>query len=374
MVSGQEIKYWVGFSLIPGIGRVKLTQLEGHFGNLAGAWKAASTDLRQSGLDTGSIRAINMWRPRISLDEEMAKLERHRVKVLTYHDAAYPARLKEIYDYPPLLYIRGSLLPEDEWCLAVVGTRRATVYGRQVAEEISADLARNKITVVSGLARGIDSVAHSSALAAGGRSIAVFACGLDIVYPSENAGLARQITEQGALISEYPLGTRPKADKFPRRNRIMSGMSLGVLVVEASETSGAMITAHLAAEQNREVFAVPGSIISTASRGTNRLIQEGAKLVRGYGDILEELNLTTVARQMEMKEIIPASDTESRLLKELSAEPTHIDEVCRSSGLPASAVSSTLAIMELKGLVKQVGNMNYILAREAREEYRVIVD
>jgi DNA processing protein len=374
MVSGQEIKYWVGFSLIPGIGRVKLTQLEGHFGNLARAWKATSTDLRQSGLDTGSIRAINMWRPRISLDEEMAKLERHRVKVLTYHDAAYPARLKEIYDYPPLLYIRGSLLPEDEWCLAVVGTRRATVYGRQVAEEISADLARNKITVVSGLARGIDSVAHSSALAAGGRSIAVFACGLDIVYPSENAGLARQITEQGALISEYPLGTRPKADKFPRRNRIMSGMSLGVLVVEASETSGAMITAHLAAEQNREVFAVPGGIISTASRGTNRLIQEGAKLVRGYGDILEELNLTTVARQMEMKEIIPASDTESRLLKELSAEPTHIDEVCRSSGLPASAVSSTLAIMELKGLVKQVGNMNYILAREAREEYRVIVD
>jgi DNA processing protein len=374
MVSGQEIKYWVGFSLIPGIGRVKLTQLEGHFGNLAEAWKAASADLRQSGLDTASIRAINMWRPRISLDEEMAKLERHRVRVLTYHDAGYPARLKEIYDYPPLLYIRGSLLPEDEWCLAVVGTRRATVYGRQVAEEISADLARNKITVVSGLARGIDSVAHSSALAAGGRSIAVFACGLDIVYPGENAGLARQIVEQGALISEYPLGTRPKADKFPRRNRIMSGMSLGVLVVEASETSGAMITAHLAAEQNREVFAVPGSIISTASRGTNRLIQEGAKLVRGHSDILEELNLTTVARQMEMKEIIPASDTESRLLKELSAEPIHIDEVCRSSGLPASAVSSTLAIMELKGLVKQVGNMNYILAREAREEYRVIVD
>jgi DNA processing protein len=374
MVSGQEIKYWVGFSLVPGIGRVKMMQLESHFGNLAEAWKAVSADLRQSGLDTGSIRTINMWRPRISLDEEMAKLERHGVKVLTYHDDGYPARLKEIYDYPPLLYIRGSLLSEDEWCLAVVGTRRATVYGRQVAEEISADLARNKITVVSGLARGIDSVAHSSALAAGGRSIAVFACGLDIVYPGENAGLARQIMGQGALISEYPLGTRPKADKFPRRNRIMSGMSLGVLVVEASETSGAIITAHLAAEQNREVFAVPGSIISTASRGTNRLIQEGAKLVRGYSDILEELNLTTVARQMEMKEIIPASDTESRLLKELSAEPIHIDEVCQSSGLPASAVSSTLAIMELKGLVKQVGNMNYILAREAREEYRVIVD
>jgi DNA processing protein len=302
------------------------------------------------------------------------KLDRYGVKVLTHHDADYPSRLKEIYDYPPLLYVRGSLLPEDEWCLAVVGTRRATVYGRQVAEEIVTDLAQNRITIVSGLARGIDSVAHHSALAAGGRSIAVFACGLDIVYPGENANLALQIMRQGALISEYPLGTRPKADNFPRRNRIMSGLSLGVLVVEAGETSGAMITAHMAVEQNREVFAVPGSILSPASRGTNHLIQEGAKLVRDCADILEELNLTAVARQLEMKEIIPASDTESLLLKQLSAEPTHIDEVCRSSGLAASTVSSTLAMMELKGLVKQVGAMNYVLAREVREEYRITVD
>ncbi|MCD6299677.1 MAG: DNA-processing protein DprA, partial [Dehalococcoidales bacterium] len=279
-----------------------------------------------------------------------------------------------IYDYPPLIYVRGSLLPEDEWCLAVVGTRRATVYGRQVTEEMVADLAKSKISIVSGLAKGIDSVAHNSALEAGGRTIAIFACGLDTVYPSENVNLARRIMQQGALVSEYPLGTRPRADNFPRRNRIMSGMSLGVLVVEAGESSGAMITAHLALEQNREVLAIPGSILSPASRGTNHLIQEGAKLVGDYTDILEELNLTVVAHQIEVKEIISASDTESLLLKQLSAEPTHIDEICRNSGLPVSTVSGTLTMMELKGLVKQVGTMNYILSRETREQYRVKVE
>ena len=370
----KDIKYWVGFSIIPGIGRVKLTQLENYFGSLEEAWRAAPADLKHSGLDSSSINAITSWRPKISLEAEMEKLDRYGVKVVTWHDPDYPSRLKEIYDYPPLLYVRGSLLPEDEWCLAVVGTRRATVYGRQVTEEIVADLARSKITIVSGLAKGIDSIAHHSALDAGGRSIAVFACGLDIVYPSENANLARSIIQQGALISEYPLATRPKADNFPRRNRIMSGLSLGVLIIEAGETSGAMITARLALEQNREVFAIPGSVLSPASKGTNHLIQEGAKLVRDYTDILEELNLMTVARQIEMKEVIPSSDTESLLLKQLCAEPTHIDEVCRSSGLPISTVSSTLAMMELKGLVKQVGTMNYVLAREVREEYRVKVD
>ncbi|MFC1984018.1 DNA-processing protein DprA [Chloroflexota bacterium] len=370
----EDIKYWVGFSLISGIGRVRFSQLENHFTSLENAWQAGPAELKQAGLDSGSIRAITSRRPEISLEAEMEKLDRYGVKVFTYHDENYPSRLKEIYDYPPLIYIRGSLLPEDEWCLAVVGTRRATVYGRQVTEEIVTDLAQSKITIVSGLAKGIDTVAHHSALEAGGRSIAIFACGLDTVYPSENANLARRIMQQGALISEYPLGTKPRADNFPRRNRIMSGLSLGVLVVEAGQTSGALITAHMALEQNREVFAIPGSILSPASSGTNRLIQEGAKLVHNYSDILEELNLTAVAHQMELKEVVPASDTESLLLKQLRSEPTHIDEVCRSSGLPMSAVSSTLAMMELKGLVKQVGAMNYVLAREAREEYRVKVD
>ena len=248
----KDIKYWVGFSLIPGIGRVKIVQMESYFGSLAGAWQANLAELRHAGLDSGSVKAITSWQPRISLEAEMEKLDRYGVKVFTYHDKGYPSRLKEIYDYPPILYVRGSLLPEDEWCLAVVGTRRATVYGRQVTEEIVADLTRSKITVVSGLAKGIDSVAHRSALDAGGRSIAVFACGLDIVYPSENANLARSIIQQGALVSEYPLGTRHKADNFPRRNRIMSGLSLGILVTKAGETIGAMN--YVLAREAREEY------------------------------------------------------------------------------------------------------------------------
>jgi len=256
----------------------------------------------------------------------------------------------------------------------VGGTRRVTGYGRQVTAELSSDLAANGITVVSGLARGVDTIAHRSALETGGRTIAVFACGLDIIYPSENEKLAREIEKNGALVSEYPLGTRPRAENFPRRNRILSGLSLGVLVTEADENSGAMITARFAIEQNRDVFAVPGSILSPVSRGVNHLIQDGARLVMGYTDIMEELNLATVARQMEMRELIPDTETERLLLNELGAEPTHIDEVCRKSGLPVAEVSGTLAMMELKGMVKQVGTMNYVIARELRQEYRVRVE
>ena len=370
----NDVKYWVAFNNIPGIGRVRLTQLENHFGDLAGAWEAPAGELKRAGLDSTALRAVSQWRNKISPDAEMEKLENNSVHVLTCRDSSYPARLKEIYDYPPVIYYRGSLLPADEWCVAVVGTRRATVYGKQVTEELVTDLVRNKITVVSGLARGIDTIAHRNALDAGGRSLAVFACGLDIVYPAENRQLSGDIAENGALISEYPLGTRPRAEYFPRRNRILSGLSMGVLVTEAGDNSGAMITARMALEQNREVFAVPGSILSIASRGTNGLIQEGAKLVSECTDILEELNLKTVARQMEMQELLPASDTETALLKELGAEPVHIDEVCQRSGLPVATVSGTLAMMELKGLVKQVGIMNYVRAREIRQEYSARVD
>ncbi len=373
-ISKKDIKYWIGFSFIPGIGSARLNRLETHFGNLEDAWKAGPDEFIRAGLDKNVVRAIVSWRPRVDLEAETEKLERYGVQALTWHDALYPSRLKEIHDHPPVRYIRGSLLPEDEWCLAVVGTRRASAYGRQVTEEIVADLAGSRITVASGLAKGIDSIAHRSALDAGGRSIAVFAHGLDIVYPIENTSLARRIEQQGALISEFPLGTRPKPEYFPRRNRLISGISLGVLIVEAGTTSGALITANLALEQNREVLAVPGSILSPASRGTNRLIQEGAKLVRDYRDILEELNLGAVAQQIEMKEVLPESDTESLLLKQLSAEPTHVDEVCRASGLPVSTVSSTLAMMELKGLVRTIGSMKYVLAREARQEYRVKIE
>jgi DNA processing protein len=363
MVSADELKYWVAFSGVVGIGRVRISQLKEHFGSLQEAWQAPEGKLRQAGLDSRSIDALVTLRPRISLDAEMEKLERYRIKVLIHEDPLYPARLKEIYDYPPVLYVRGNLPVQDEPCLAIVGTRRPTIYGRQVTEEIVADLARSKITIVSGLARGIDSVAHRAALDAGGKTIAVFASGLDIVYPGENAKLAQAIMEHGAVLSEHPLGAKPKPENFPLRNRIMSGLSLGVLVVEAGERSGALITAHQAVEQNREVFAIPGSILSPASQGTNRLIQEGAKLVRNYTDILQELNLTIVVQQAEIKGFSPADEAESAILKQLSSEPSHIDEICRRSGLAMPEVSSTLAMLELKGIARQAGSMNYVLAR-----------
>jgi DNA processing protein len=363
MVSADELKYWVAFSGIAGIGRVRISQLREYFGSLQEAWKAPQGKLKQAGLDSRSIDSLVTRRPSISIEAEIEKLERYKVKALTFEDPSYPSRLKEIYDYPPVLYVKGKLPADDEPCLALVGTRRPTIYGKQITEEIVTDLARSKITIVSGLARGIDSVAHRAALDAGGKTIAVFGSGLDIVYPGENARLAQAIMEQGALVSEYPLGVKPRPENFPLRNRIMSGLSLGVLVVEAGERSGAIITAHQAVEQNREVFAIPGSVLSPASQGTNRLIQEGAKLVRNYTDILQELNLTIVVQQAEIKEFSPLDEYESAILKQLTSEPSHIDEICRRSGLTMPEASSTLAMLELKGIARQVGNMNYVLAR-----------
>ena len=363
MISVDELKYWVAFSGIAGIGRVRISQLREYFGSLQDAWQAPEGKLKQAGLDSRSIDALISLRPGISIDEEMEKLECYRVKPLICEDPLYPARLKQIYDYPPVLYVRGSLPAEDEPCLAIVGTRRPTVYGRQVTEELAADLARSKITIVSGLARGIDSVAHRTALEAGGKTVAVFGSGLDIVYPGENTKLAQAIMEKGALVSEHPLGVKPRAENFPLRNRIMSGLSLGVLVVEAGERSGALITAHQAVEQDREVFAIPGSILSPASQGSNRLIQEGAKLVRNYADILQELNLTIVVQQAEFKEFAPGDEFESAVLRQLASQPIHIDEICRRIGLTMQEVSSALAMLELKGIARHVGNMNYVLAR-----------
>lgn len=369
MTSTDVLKYWVGFSLVPGIGRIRISQLIDRFGSLEDAWKASENELRLAVSDSRSIDTLLLLRSKLSLEAEMEKLERRKVEAIPCEDPCYPSRLKEIHDYPPVLYVRGSLPPEGHPCVAIVGTRRPTVYGRQVAEEMTADLARNGTTIVSGLARGIDSIAHRSALECGGKTIAVLASGLDIVYPAENLKLAQRIMESGALVSEYPLGVRPRPENFPLRNRIMSGLSLGVLVVEAGERSGALITAFQALEQNREVFAIPGSILSPTSKGTNRLIQEGAKLVCQCADILEELNLSMVApKQLEIKELPPASEAESAIVRQLSPEPSHIDEICRRSGLAMPQVSSTLAMLELKGVAKQIGNMNYVLSQQARVE------
>jgi DNA processing protein len=268
-----------------------------------------------------------------------------------------------------VLYVKGELREEDAWAVAVVGTRRASTYGREVTRRLAGALARSGVTVVSGLARGIDGVAHRAALESGGRTIAVFGCGIDRVYPPEHRTLAAQIAANGALVSDYPLGTRPEGRNFPPRNRIISGLSLGVLVTNAGKSSGALITADFAAEQGRDVFAVPGSILTQGSIGTNRLIQDGAKLVTRPEDILEELNLTMVAEQTQARQMLPEDETEAALFNHLSAEPTHVDDLQQRVDLPISQVTSTLALMELKGMVRQVGGMKYVVAHEAGVEY-----
>ena len=366
----DELKYWIALNRIAGIGRVRYQSLFNAFGSLAEAWTAGAGDLRAAGVDARAARLITEERSKIDPDDELTQIEKHGVQALTWLDPRYPAALKETDDPPPVLYARGDISAAHDWAVAVVGTRRPTPYGRQVAEEMSYQLAANRICVVSGLARGVDAIAHPAALQAGGKTVAVMACGLDMVYPPEHAKLAREIAENGAVLSEQPLGTQPRGDYFPRRNRILSGLSLGVLVIEGDVKSGAMITARMALEQNREVFAVPGSIFSPQSRGTNDLIQKsGAKLVLNVSDILEELNLTAVPQQMELQEALPATDTEADLMRHISKEPIHIDEVCRESGLPASTVSSLLAMMELKGLIREVGARAYVRAREARVTY-----
>ncbi len=357
-----DLPFWVAFNRIPGVGRARFQLLERHFGSLAEAWRASASELMAAGLDQRTVASIVQRRAKISPEQEMERLARHGVRALTWHDPAYPPLLKEIYDLPPVLYVRGELTERDQVALAVVGTRRPTAYGRQAAEELTWGLARAGITIVSGLARGIDAIAHRSALEAGGRTIAVLACGLDLVYPPEHARLAREVMERGALVSDYPLGTIPRADYFPRRNRIMAGIGLGVLVVEGDMTSGALNTARWAVEQDREVFAVPGSIFSPQSQGPHWLLQQGAKLVQRVEDVLEELNLTLVPQQAPLAAPTPDGDTEATVLRHMGREPKHVDEVCRLSGLPIATVSSALAMLELKGLVKQVGIMTYVRA------------
>lgn len=350
---------------------MKVRALLDHFGDLKTAWRAGESALREAGLDRRALTNLLKSRGQIDLDAELAKLDQHNVQALTWQDPGYPPRLLQIPDPPPVLYMRGQLTAEDEWAVAVVGTRRASAYGKTVTQRLVTDLAVNHATIVSGLARGIDGEAHRAALAAGGRTIAVFGCGLDLIYPPEHRNLALDIVEHGALISEYPLGTRPEAGNFPPRNRIISGLSLGVLVIEAGLKSGALITADYAADQGRDVFAVPGNLYVRSSVGTNRLIQDGAKLVTGAEDVLEELNLMMVAQQVEVRAVVPETEAEASLLRFLSLAPIHVDELALRVGLPIAEVTSNLALMELKGMVRQVGGMNYVLMHERRVDYRI---
>ena len=329
---------------------------------MANAWEASAVELGQCGLDQATIHSISTHRPSIDLDNEAAMLTKLGIQAVVYHDDDYPGRLREIPDFPPIIFVKGELLATDEMGFAIVGSRIPTTYGKQVTREITKGIAQAGVTVISGLARGVDTVAHETALEAGGRTIAVCATGLDRVYPASNYALAQKIAKNGAIISEYPPGTRPRPEYFPKRNRIMSGMSLGVVVTEARKNSGALITAKLALDYNRDVFAVPGSIYSPNSFGTNALIGEGAKLITSARDVLEEINLFPAPEEQGMLRLEPKNHTEKMMLDVLANEPLHIDEIVRSTGLATNEVSSALTIMELKGWIVQVGVMCYALA------------
>lgn len=366
----SEDKYWLGFNLVKGIGPAKVQALLGYFGDVESAWMASDAQLQSLGIDQRARKNLLEARSSLDLDLELEKIRSKNITLLTWNSAGYPSYLREVDGPPPLLYVVGELADIDRWAVAVVGTRRVTPYGRQITQELVAGLVRNGVTIVSGLARGIDAIAHRSALEHGGRTIAVLGSGPDNIYPPEHRDLAREIVRgRGAVISDYPLGTEPDAKNFPPRNRIISGLSLGVVVVEAGERSGALITADFALEQGREVFAVPGNVNSPASRGTNRLIQQGAKLITGAEDVLEELNLSMVLEHSAVQQALPETKEEEALFHYLSSEPVHVDALSRATGLSSQEVSSTLTLLELKGIVRQVGGMNYVMVREPEVSY-----
>ncbi len=357
----QDTPYRVAFSHVTGIGPARMSALERVFESLAEAWKADRSLLREAGLDSRAIDELEATRSTFDPFEAYSNMQDAGILALTPRDDAYPRRLGEIPDPPPLLYVRGELSDRDEWSLAVVGTRRPTAYGRQVTKTLVAELADVGLTIASGLARGVDGIAHETALERGGRTIAVVASGLDRVYPPEHKRLAAQILESGgALLSEYPLGTRPDARFFPRRNRIIAGITLGTLVTEAGEKSGTWHTVTSALDQGREVFAVPGPITSEQSTGANNVIKRGlGKLVTCAQDVLDELNVGPIERQAELAERLPEDPVEATLLQSIGSEPIHVDELSRLIGQPVHETAAAMATLELKGLIHQVGPMTY---------------
>lgn len=359
----SDLKYHLGFNKVMGIGPARIATLRERFGSLEAAWNAPAADLHFIHFPPRAIENLVAARLKLDLDAEMDKAAQMGVTLLSYDDDDYPARLKEIDAAPPLLYVRGTITAEDDWAIGIVGTRGATTYGREATSQLASGLAANGVTVVSGMARGIDTVAHKAALDVGGRTIAVLGCGVDIIYPPEQRQLAERIIANGAIISDYPIGTKPDAANFPPRNRIISGLSLGIIVVEAGMKSGALITKDFALEQGREVFTVPGSIFSAQSAGTNDLLRQGARPVTKAADVLEELHLTEVEQHQEVREFIPADDVEATLLRVLSREPMHLDEITNEAALPAHQVSAALVMMELKGMARQAGPGMYVLAR-----------
>lgn len=345
---------WIALNSIDGIGCHTFKLLIDHFGSPENVFKASIKELLNvEGVGKETAKRIKEFRSSPLIHKELSLLQQHRVRLITLKDDDYPVNLREIYDPPPYLYIRGGLSRErDRLAIAIVGSRASTPYGLGVARRMAMELAYHGITIVSGLARGIDSEAHRGTLKAGGRTIAVLGSGIDIIYPGENKKLYEEISRKGAVISEFPISTPPLSNNFPRRNRIISGLSTGVLVIEASLRSGSLITARLALEQGREVFAVPGSITSSRSQGTNMLIKEGAKLVERPEDILEEILPHGVKSKEDKRLNIPLTESEKKIYEVLNI-PKHIDIITGESGLNPGEVSAILMNLEIKGLVSQ---------------------
>lgn len=360
--------WWVALNLVPGVGRISFKKLVGYFGHPRDVLQAPIGQLlRVPGIGSKMAHAIASFQATPAVERELRAVERYRCYIVTQEDGVYPPLLKAIDDPPPVLYVKGELGDPNWPAVALVGSRRPSTYGKVVAEQLARGLAAAQVTVVSGLARGIDSTAHMGALAGGGRTIAVLGCGLAYLYPPENRPLADRISQQGAVVSEFSMGTKPDGLNFPLRNRTISGFSLGTVVVEAGERSGALITAQWALEQGREVFAVPGNITAPTSRGTNRLIKMGAKLVERVEDILEELppyafGATPANVPQEPKQASLALE-ETPLLALLDpVEERHIDWIIERAGLPTGVVSALLLQLELDGRVTQLPGKFFLKA------------
>ena len=399
----DDLKYWVAFHRIEGIGPKRFSSMETHFGSLEDAWNAERGELRDAGIGPSILKNVDATRAKIDPDAELDRLLQHGIRPIHLRSDEYPEQLAESPDAPAVIYVAGDLQPRDINSIAIVGTRDATDYGLQMAYMLAHDLASVGVTVVSGLAVGIDTEAHRGALKSGGRTIAVLAGGLDSIYPRQNRGLARQIVESGCLISEYQLGTRSKREHFPRRNRIISGLSRGVIVIEAAKKSGATWTVKWALEQNREVFAVPGNATSPQSEGTNWLIQQGAKLTTCADDVLQELSAffgdlkpdpdtqhrktaahvraTVTApnpqqddsqsrkRKPQLQEIKTFNEQEHAIAKTLSETdgPIHVDEIARTLSISVNEIMSSLTMMEVRGIVRSAEGALYELSDQRAE-------
>jgi DNA processing protein len=365
-VAETDLARWVALSRVQGLGCVSFKKLAGHFGDPTEALSASTAALAEiQGLDQSVIDGLRNFSAWDEAEKEIIRAEKAAVKIVPFTDSSYPARLRMISDPPSLLYLKGEIRRDDEKAVAVVGSRSTSDYGRRVARDLCRGLASLGFTVVSGMARGIDGTAHETSLNAGGRTIAVLGSGVDRVYPAEHDKLYRRISENGAVISEFPMGTRPLAFNFPARNRLISGLSLGVVVVEATEKSGSLITAALALEQGREVFAVPGEVGASRSRGAHRLIRQGAKLVETVDDIMEEIAPQLLVRSGKTlsapRRTLPQNlgDEFQRIFGLFQERPLQIDEVIESSGCSASRVSEILLELELQGYIKQLPGKKY---------------